>query len=346
MPATVRLELFDVKNVILAVLLLLPAAGICQTYPDRAVDSALKSGISQIILQDYSSAENTFRKLDHDYTQLPLGKIYLAAVKIAKSYDYGGEYDAAVIDSLLNLAQKQSQSLINADKDSPWNKYFLSLSEGYLAYFKALNGEWLNSLSAGADALADFGELASMDENFYEAYIAIGTYKYWKSRKTEFLEWIPGYDDEKDEGIILLEKSINHPSYNTYLAINSLIWIYIDQKKYYKAAELAENALKKYPGSRFFQWGLARAYEDLDPPKAISIYRKILESLPLNLNHYNEIILKHLMAQQYTKIGENQKAIQLCNEILSIPDLNEKVRSELKARLERVKQLRTGLSNP
>ncbi|HKB84545.1 MAG TPA: tetratricopeptide repeat protein [Ignavibacteriaceae bacterium] len=342
MPATVRLERFDVKIFILAVMLLLPVSGLCQTYPGRSVDSTLKSGISQIILQNYPAAENIFRKLNLDYPGLPLGKIYLAAVKIAKSYDYGGEYDAAFIDSLLGLALKQSHLLIKSDSDNPWNKYFLSLSEGYLAYFKALNGEWLNSLSAGADALEDFSELASNDNNFYDAYIAIGTYKYWKSRKTEFLEWVPGYDDEKDDGILLLEKSIDHPSYNTYLAINSLIWIYIDQKKFSKAAELAENALKKYPGSRFFQWGLARAYEDLDAVKAISVYQKILESYPPNLNHYNEIVLKHLIAQQYVSIGENRQALKLCSEILSY-NLGEEVRSRLESRLKRVEELRSRL---
>ncbi len=344
MPATVLLEHFNVKTIILAVIFLFPVPGLCQTYPGHSVDSTLKSGISQIILQDYSSAEITFKKLDHNYPRLPLGRIYCAAVSIAESYDYGSEYDAVYIDSLLNLAEEQSRLLINADKNNPWNKYFLGLSEGYLAYFKALNGQWMSSLSSGADALEDFSELASMDENFYEAYIAIGTYKYWKSRKTEFLEWIPGYKDERAEGINLLEKSIDHSTYNTYLAINSLIWIYIDQIKYSKAAELAENALKKYPGSRFFEWGLGRAYEDLDAVKAISVYQKILESYPPNLNHYNEIVLKHLMAQQYIKIGENQKAALLCDEILSV-SLSDEVRSKLEDRLKRVEELKSRLSS-
>lgn len=326
-----------------ALLLLLPSLVKAQTYPDPAVDSSLKSGISRIILQDYSEAAKTFLSLDKSYPQLPLGKIYTAAVKIARSYDYGEEFDEEVIDSLLGLAVDQSNSLIKSDKNTPWNRYFLSLSEGYLAYFKGLNGEWLSSLSSGADALNDFSELAAHDSTFYDAYIAIGTYKYWKSRKTEFLDWVPGYEDEREEGIRLLEKTTKHTSYNTYLAANSLIWIYIDQKKFRKAAGLAEAALKEYPGSRFFEWGLGRAYEEIDPRKAIDVYGKILNSLPVNLNHYNEVILKHLMAQQYAVLDEPQSALKLCDQILAL-SLTGNVRSRLESRLNRVKELKSTLS--
>ncbi len=342
MRAIVRLELSEVKIILLALIMFLPSRIIAQTYPDSAVDSLLTYGISRIILQEYSEAETAFNFLNINYPQLPLGNIYKAAVKIAKSYDYGEEYNDVVIDSLLKYSVNQSLSLIETDKKNPWNKYFLSLSEGYLAYFKALNGEWLSSISSGADALNDFSELAVRDSNFYEAYIAIGTYKYWKSRRTEFLDWFPGYKDEKEQGIKLLEKARKHVSYNTYLAVNSLIWIYIDQKKYRQAVELAEEALKEYPGSRFFEWGLGRAYEEIDPRRAIDVYKNILASLPSNLNHYNEIILKHLIAQQYDILGRKQEALRLCDEILSTR-ISEAVRSKLEERLNRVEDLKKEL---
>ncbi len=315
----------------------------CQTYPDQKIDSTLRYGINQIILQNYNKAGKTFSDLEYNYPKLPFGHIYLAALSIARSYDYGTYYDETKIDSLLSLAKEQSQELLS-DNDNIWDRYFLSLAEGYLAYFKALSGDWLNSLSHGVNALRDFEKLLEQDGNFYEALIAIGTFKYWKSRETEFLDWLPGYKDEKAEGILLLEKAVSHQTYNTYLAINSLIWIYIDLKEYYAAERLALNSLKEYPGSRFFKWGLARAYEETDKQKSIQIYSEILNSLPYNSNHYNEIILKHLMAQQYVKINEIQKAAELCDEILSIKNLDKKTYSRLENRLKRVVQLRRELS--
>ncbi len=345
MPGTGLLELFKVKAAHLFItLFLFQSIVLSQIYPDDTVDSTLKAGIHLILMQNYPEAEKTFTGLDKKFPQLPLGKIYLAAVQIAKSYDYGEEYNESLIDSLLYLAKERSQKLSEVDGINIWNKYFLCLSEGYLAYFKALNGDWFLSLSEGINAIRDFQVILEQDRNFFEAYIAIGSFKYWKSRSTEFLDWLPGYVDEKEDGIALLEKAVRHSTYNTYLAINSLIWIYIDQKKYVKAVDCAENALTKYPGSRFFKWGLARAYEEIDAGKSLKIYKDILYSLPGDSNHYDEIVLKHLIAQQYVRLGENQEALKLCDDILSINNLDQNVHSKLENRLKRVEELKRELS--
>lgn len=345
MPGIEHSEHFSVKIAyILSSIILFQSLALCQVYPDKTIDSTLKAGINQIILQNYPVAEKTFTKLDKEYPRLPLGKIYLAAVNIARSYDMGERFNEPNIDSLLYLAEDQSRNLLDQNANSIWARYFLSLSEGYLAYFKALNEAWFSSISEGIDALNDFEEILKADKIFYEAYIAIGTYKYWKSRKTEFLDWMPGYQDEQKEGIELLEKAVNHPGYNTYLAVNSLIWIYIDQQNFKDAAVLAESALKTYPGSRFFKWGLARAYESIDAAKSIKIYKEILNSLPVGSNHYNEIILKHLIAQQYASIGDKREALKYCDEILSIKNLDEYVYSKVESRLERVEELRRELN--
>lgn len=342
MPGTELLELFKLRSFLLFVFYF-QAVCFCQVYPDSKVDSLLRTGINSLILQNYIQAENTFAVLNLKYSQLPFGKIYLAAVQIAKSYDYGEDYNESSIDSLLNSAKEQSEKILDENENNIWNKYFLSLSEGYYAYFKALNKDWLSALSEGANALTDFDDITKKDINFHEAYIAIGTFKYWKSRKTEFLDWLPGYKDEKINGINLLEHAIRHSTYNRYLAVNSLIWIYIDQKKNTQAVGLADSALMEYPGSRFFMWGLARAYEDINPKKSIEIYYKILNSLSHNLNHYDEIVLKHLIAQEYNKLGDKQSAIKICNEILSTKITDENLYSRLKNRLNRVKKLKMEL---
>ncbi|HSD62438.1 MAG TPA: hypothetical protein VLB50_01535, partial [Ignavibacteriaceae bacterium] len=120
------------------------------------MDSSLKNGINSIIIQDYTQAKKIFTELDAKYPRLPLGKIYLAAVQIAKSFDYGEDYNKILIDSLLHSAEEQSEQLLDENEDNIWNNYFLGLSKGYLAYFNALNEEWISSFSDGIDALDAF----------------------------------------------------------------------------------------------------------------------------------------------------------------------------------------------
>lgn len=318
-----------------------------QSYPNGRVDSLLKAGISQIINQDYSGAAVFINSLNKEFPHLPLGKIYLAAIKIAEAYDYAEEFDDQFIVTNLESAKQQSEDLFEKNPDDIWYRYFYALSEGYLAYYDAINGSWLSAVSTGVNSISEFEKILGQDKKFYEAYIAIGTFEYWKSRKMEFIDWMPFTSDSRKNGIERLRIAIDSSSYNSYLAINSLIWIYIDQKDFDAAIRTAGNALIKYPGSRSFKWGMARAFEEIEPRTAIKLYAEILDSYPKwkKSNRINEITLKHLIAQQYVKLGDEKTALGLCNEILNTKDLSGYAREVLENRLERVEQLRNDLLN-
>ncbi len=311
------------------------------------MDSLLRDGIENIINQKYDLSKKDFIILDKDFPKLPVGKIYIAAVEIAKSYDLAIPFKTDLINKNLDEAKEMSEALIDSEEDNIWNNYFLALADGYKAYFDALTGDWLSAFGIGVTSVHLFEHCLKVDSTFYEALIATGTYKYWKSSKMEFLNWLPFVSDEREEGIKLLEEAVNNSSYNSYLAINSLIWIYIDRHEFIKAIGIAESALVRYPNSRFFKYGLARAYEDVDKQKAIQIYYEILNSFTdaEKLNRCNEIILKHIIAQQYYRLGDNKSALALCNEILSIKNLTDYELDKLGDRLDRVKSLKRELSN-
>lgn len=333
-------------NYLLAFLLLIINFQIYpQKYPDSKVHKLINQGIEQIINQNYQLAFNTFSKLNNEFPEIPLGKVYLASVKIAQAFDYADEYDKNFIQQNLKDALKQSELLLKKDKNNPWNIYFAGISEATMAYFYALDESWLSAFSYGLSAVNYFEDLIEIDSTFYEAYGVVGGYKYWKSRKTEFLHWLPFIYDEREDGIKLIEKEINHSTYHYYLSVYSLSWIYIDAKNFEAAKKLSEAAIKRYPNSRFFLWALARAYQDIDKRKAISTYKKILDSYkPEEIkNPYNEILLKHLMAQQLEQIGDKKQALQFCNEILQIKNISSFVQKKLGDRIERVKTLREKL---
>lgn len=318
-----------------------------QRYPDIKVHNLISQGIDQIINQNYQLAFNTFSRLNNEFPDIPLGKVYLASVKIAQAFDYAEEYDKNFIQTNLKDALKQSELLLKRDKKNTWYIYFAGISEATMAYFYALDESWLSAFSYGLSAVNYFEDLIKIDSTFYEAYGVVGGYKYWKSRKTEFLHWLPFFSDEREEGIKLIEREIKHSTYHYYLSVYSLSWIYIDAKNYEAARKLSEAAVKRYPDSRFFLWALARAYQDIDKRKAISTYKKILDSYkPEEIkNPYNEILLKHLMAQQLELIGETKEALRLCNEILQIRNISSFVQKKLGDRLERVKILRDKLAS-
>lgn len=316
-----------------------------QIYPDRSVHKILKAGIKLIINQKYDNAEKLFSQLDKSRKDLPLGKIYLAATQIAKSFDYAEPFDDKLITKYLDGAKKTSERLLQVDDKNIWYNYFFALTEGYRAYYDALKHNWLSSFSTGLTSVSAFEYCLELDNNFYESMIAIGSYKFWKSKKTEFLSWLPFVPDEKDLGIEYLQKAIKHSGYNSYLAVNSLIWIYIEQEEYNNAIKIAEVALVNNPQSRIFKSGLARAYESVNPEKSAIIYGEILDSYPKELksNKINEVTLKHLIAQQLVKAGKSKAALNLCNEILSIKEYTPFELDKLRGRLDRVSVLKNEL---
>ncbi len=331
---------------ILVFLFLFCRENFSQVYPDPVVDSLINSGINSIINQDYEKAKNTFINLESSYPQLPAGKIYLAAVEITKAFDYAEKFNFDSISKNLIAAKDKSEQLVELNPGNVWHQYFLALSEGYYAYFQALNKNWFSAMSNGLSSVSDFEKCLKLDKNFYEAYTAIGTYKYWKSRKTEFLNWLPFVSNEEEIGINYLKVALKYFSYDKYLAINSLMWVYIDKKNYKDAALIAQNALKDYPNNRAFKLGLARAYQNIDVNESIKIYFDVLNSYNnlKNINRCNKIILMHLIAQQYDKIGQYDKALNLCNDILSIKNLSENEKEKLGNRLDRVQELQKKLN--
>ncbi len=327
-------------------ILLFGKEGLSQFYPDRQVDSLLTTGINSIINQDYSVAQKTFQDLDKEFPQLPLGKIYLTAVYITKAFDYSENFETDSIYKNLIEAKAQSEKLIKENNKNVWNEYFLALSDGFYAYFQALNKNWFSALSNGLSSVSDFEKCLDLDKNFYEAYTAIGTYKYWKSRKTEFINWLPFVPNEEEKGISYIKNSIKHFTYNKYLAMNSLIWIYIEEKKYNDAIAIAKEALTEFPNNRSFKWALARAYQDINVNESIKIFYDLLNSYNKvrNINRCNKIVILHNLAQLYEKSGKVDMALSLCNEILSIKNLSDYEKEKLNKRLIRVQKLQLELS--
>lgn len=324
---------------------LLNGAAYSQRYPNPEVNKLLDVGIDYVLNQNYELAKSKFSLLEKKYPELPFGRIYLAVVEITKAFDYGEEIKSEELSESLDKALEQSEKLLKNNPKDIWNYYFVALSKGYKAYLKVLNGEWISAISNGLSSVHYFEDCLEIDSTFYESYAALGTYKFWKSRKLEFLEWLPFFDDESEKGIEYLELALTKTSYNRNLAAVSLIWIYIDSKNFYRAITLAEIELKKNPINRTLKWALARAYEDVNLRRAVQIYYDLLnsyEGIP-GQNHFQEITIKHIIAQQYLKMGEKREALRLCEEILTDNRLTEAVREKLSDRLKKVRKMKKEL---
>lgn len=314
-----------------------------QKYPEKTVDSLLQQGINQLLVNDYEKALTLFKKLSDVSPRLPFGDIYSAVTLIIKSEDYLVQKDKDQIIRLIESSEEKAENLLEEDDDFVWNIYTYALSKGLKAYYYGLEKSYLKAFDGGIDALRLFEKCLEKNENFYEALIAIGTYKYWKSIKLKPVLWMPFIKDEVKTGKVILEQNLDKTFYNKALAAYSLSWIYINEKEYTKAVNLSKSFLKKYPENRLFLWAFARALEETEPEEAIEAYENILESLPeegKTLN--NKILILHKQAMIYDRLGKKDKALKLSSQILDIYSEPE-ISYDIKMRIERVIKMKEKL---
>ncbi len=311
------------------------------SYPNKTVDNLIRSGVDYLLNHNHEAARHKFSELNRLFPKIPLGKIYLAVSEIAKSIEYSEKFNEDKIEKLLDDAKELSDSLYRKNKNDLWSTYFVALSKGYDAYYKGMNGDYFSAITNGISSITYYERCLEIDSLFYDSYIALGTFYYWKSAKTKALTWLPFVSDDRPLGKRLLEKSISKDTYGHFLGAYSLVWIYIENNELNSALNLCKELLKDYPNNRLFKLTLARIYTEFDKTKAINIYNEVLETvmgLDRN-NHITEIELKHKIAMQYNDLGKYDKSLDYCKNILQIKLKDKYAREQLGTRLDRVKKL-------
>ena len=100
--------------------------------------------------------------------------------------------------------------------------------------------------------------------------------------------------------------------------------------------------LSRYPGSRFFTWGIADSYFKMeDYANAIPVYEEILNSVMQTSpnNRYNETVCLLKLSQASSKQKEHEKAFHYSDRIIGT-ELEKSVRGRLKQELKKADEIR------
>ena len=299
------------KNVIFCVLTFLWSEVVLSQWKlDPLIHTQVLKGIDLILRQQYNQADSLYRVLAQQFPDHPVGYLYQAAVMQAYAIDFDNPIPRSKFDSLLSLGMKTARKL-----SSPWREYFLGTAEGHDAYERAERGDWFGGVGTGIASASHFEKVIENDSTFYDAYIGLGTYYYWRSRKTALIHWLPFVSDDRELGAKMLIIGANRSEYNRFAAISSLISIYTDAGDYEHAEEWSRRGLQFYPDNRVFWWGLATALDrNKHTDDAISAYQNLLRCLEhSNAPHpYGEIVCRlNLSKLKMTKGDSSDVSLHL-----------------------------------
>lgn len=295
-------------------LFFLQSAAISHGAEGSPVDAAIaeiSTLIDATIRQDYQRAFAICEQLQTRYPAHPLGYFFEAATLQARMLDYEEYAEKERFFKLTAKVREMSKQALRDDPKNSWYHFFIGGALGYEAYFLGREHHYLKAFSEGWNSIQSLETAIALDTSNYDAYLGIGTYRYYRSKLSKYLSWLPFVGDEKEAGIRMIRQAIDHGKFSRAAAMNGLIWIYIDEEKFRQADELIETALAEYPTSRFFLWAKATsASEQKKWHQAEQVYFDILKSYRAEgvRSHYNELLCHARLAQIYDHLRKAELA--------------------------------------
>jgi tetratricopeptide (TPR) repeat protein len=320
------LERSDWSNVrtivalVLSALLIQPPAAAGQRLADERLHALVEQGIDLTLQQDYEAADSVFRYVAREFPDHPAGYLYQAAVAQTRAMDYELQIDAATFDSLIKLGKQKAQGLIEGEPSSPWGHFFLGTAYGYDSYARVYRGDWFGGALQGFASVSEFKKAIACDSAMDDARAGIGTFYYWRSRRTAYFNWLPFLGDDRKEAYALIEQTIGQGTYNRFTAISMLVTICIDAGKYDTAAYYANLGLERYPENRMFLWGKATALQKAEKfGEAAEAYGRLLNSIlsEKENNHYNEIVCRLNLVKVQLATGDSASVESQLRSILA-----------------------------
>jgi len=311
-----------------------------------AIDSLVSVGIEYSINQKYAAAESLFEKIINMDPTHPRGYFFKAATIQSKSMDYETNLWEGSFLSYLEKTEELSKERIKRNEKDVWAHFFLGSALSYRAFFEGRKKKYVPAISHGLAGIASLNRVIELDSTIYDAYFGIGSYKYWRSKITRYLNWLPLLEDEREAGIRMVTLAAKKGKYTNYAAINGLVWILIDHGQVSEALIWAKKGVHFFPESRFFLWGMAKSYYNLQHFEiALIYYEMILNSIQQETfnNHYNEVICYYKIAQCYFHLKQYQKASQYYDAIFSIP-LKGATKERLQEILKKAKELKNEIN--
>ena len=327
--------------IITALFLLLPLTATSALDLDSTYVVQLRRGINYTIVEQFDSARMVFRQMLATDSLDHAARLYLAGVDHAEmmdreDYSHKDRFEADA-DATIQLAERN----LAAARDSAWAYLTIGNAHAYVASLEAKAGSWWTAMRRGLKAKGAYLDALKIDRNLYDAYLGLGTYHYWKSAKTEFINWLPFVGDRKDDGVSELQLAVDSSLFSNDLARNSLIWIQLERKEPQLALENARELSAKFPQSRLIKWGMAfSCYAAGRMHEAVNYFGEIVTSLESDStqNYFNLIECRYHRGKIFLSVNDSTAARQEFQILLGYPASSE-IRDRQKGKISECKRL-------
>jgi tetratricopeptide (TPR) repeat protein len=265
-----------------------------------SMDSIIQRIVPLTIEQKYDSALGMCALLQEMPGGLAYAMFLKAAVLQSRMLDYENDAGKDEFFDASKQARELFQKSLRKSPRSAISHFFIGATYAYESFYFGKKDRLIDAFRTGWLCLQELEAALDLDDKLYDAYVGIGTFRYYQAKLGKNFTWLPFVEDKRDDAIAMIRKAIYHGKYSREAAINGLSWILMEEHREVEALALIDSALVEYPHSRFFMWGAGAANFRLERwSEAERYYKLILETFEED-NHsspYNELVCHLKLAE-------------------------------------------------
>ena len=277
-----------------------------------------------VITHRYREAEQVVLELERANPDSPSVQLQKAVLYYTWIDDYG------IADSLgvefLTATERTvalAEDVLAREPNNAYVRFYRGSALAYRALYRSyVDGIGIRTIpSLLRDATGGIKELERAREcnpSFNDPLIGIAQYRYWISHS---LPWPFASDKDAREGVRLIEQALADGVYWDAVAVQTLGWMYIRERRYRDAIELVAPMIERYPEGRNFREIAARAHLSLrDLDTAETMYRQILDDLSPAERASNFMVMKYerWLVRIDAKRGNNAAACERARHLQSL----------------------------
>ncbi|MBN2856874.1 MAG: hypothetical protein JXN63_00585 [Candidatus Delongbacteria bacterium] len=296
----------------------------------------INGAIDMMYLEQFDEAYAIFNYIKDTYPDHPIGDFFLGFYyNFLASFYETDKFDSKIIIHY-NLAEKKAEFHLRFDSGNPWFNYYLGASMVNRGYMLGRDGSRFAGIRKTYSGISYIEDALEKDKSLGDALLLLGTYRFYKA---SLYSWLI---DRRDVALAMIKQSIETSYFSEYAAVSTLGWAYIDYEDYFKAEEVADSALEKYPESHLFLFLKARAlYEQKKFELSIDIYLRIKEKLISMSERYSDKDLfntYYFLTKSYYGLNDTENS-KKCLELAMHMNLTQKEKDVLEDRLEDLEDL-------
>lgn len=224
-------------------------------------DSLVTVGINQAHNLSLDSAIATFEHLIDYYPNHPIGHFYKAGIYDLFNQNYRIIVYEKKFEEAMELAIKVGEKHIKKNKNDALAYFYLGGAYGFRGLHRVYKRDWLNVFIDGYKGLKNLNKSLEKNPEFYDAYLGLGLYHYWRSAMTKKLRFLPFVSDLRQEGIDELKIAIEKGKYAGVETRIALASVYYNEEEYDSALVINNWLYKRFPRDPSILYTRTRIYE-------------------------------------------------------------------------------------